>query len=198
MKNKVGFYLAGSAVLGSLLVGGVAFAQMPQAPGNGFGGEGMHRHMMGGDFGTTTPNGARPERGFGPNGRRGHATSTPQTMHAPFVGNGQPVIGGNVTAVSGSSLTVTNEGNTTYTVDATNATIKKGVATSTVASIAIGDSVLVQGTVQGTAVTASSIIDHGTKPAATSTPNSATARPKGFVGHFFGAVGGFFSHIFGF
>ncbi len=39
---------------------------------------------------------------------------------------------------------------TAYTVDATNATIFKNGATSTVASIATGDMVMVQGTVSGT------------------------------------------------
>ena len=107
-------------------------------------------------------------------------------------GNGEPIIGGSVTAVSGSALTVTTKTNVAYTVDASNATVIKNNATSSVSSIATGDGVIVQGTVQGTAVTASSVIDHGAVPAAAQ--SAQQAGPFGF----FGAVGGFFHRLFGF
>ena len=48
-------------------------------------------------------------------------------------GNGQPSIGGTVTAVNGNIVTITNPGNTSYTIDVTNAKITKAGATSTVA-----------------------------------------------------------------
>ncbi len=78
-----------------------------------------------------------------------------------------PAIAGKVTAESGNTLTVSglNFGSgkvstsTAYMVDATNATIHKGNATTTVAGIAIGDMVLVQGNVSGTNVAATVIID---------------------------------------
>ena len=115
--------------------------------------------------------------------------------HTPaIIGNGQPVIGGTVTAKSDTSLTVTNKSNVTYTVDTSSAKVTKtGFANATSTNITIGDTVIVQGTVQGTAVTATSIIDSGTLPATT---NGTTPAPvhRGL----FGLIGGFFSHMFGF
>jgi hypothetical protein len=115
----------------------------------------------------------------------------------------KPAAVGTVTAISGSTLTVTDkQSNATYTVDASNATITKvtaptattGTATTppakptettiSVSGIAVGDTVMVQGTVSGTSVTATKIVDgqmfdgrggfgggapHGPKPAAQGT-----------------------------
>ncbi len=120
-----------------------------------------------------------------------NASGTPTGAGTPFpVGNGRPVIGGNVTAVNGSSLTVTNAGTVTYTVDVASATITKaGVTGATTSNIAVGDSVIVQGTVNGSSVTASSVIDKGNIPAGTNIPVH-----RGF----FGIIGRFFAHLFGF
>ncbi|HTR18719.1 MAG TPA: DUF5666 domain-containing protein [Candidatus Paceibacterota bacterium] len=110
-----------------------------------------------------------------------------------FQGNGEPVIGGSITAVSGNTLTVTNKSNVTYTIDASGATILKGNATSSVADIATGDNVLVQGTVSGNTVTASSVIDQGVPK----TPSGNGFAPHG-IGGFFGVIGGLLQHLFGF
>jgi hypothetical protein len=110
-------------------------------------------------------------------------------------GNGQPVIGGAVTAISGNTLTVTNKSNVTYTVDTTNATIEKGNVASSTSAIAVGDNVIVQGTVNGNAVVASSVIDQ-TKPASTTTTTSGTTE-QSHQG-FFAGIGSFFARIFGF
>ncbi|HUX35564.1 MAG TPA: DUF5666 domain-containing protein [Candidatus Paceibacterota bacterium] len=110
-------------------------------------------------------------------------------------GNGQPVIGGAVTAINGSSLTITNKSNITYSVDASSAKVTKSGATSTLSSIATGDSVIVQGAVNGTSVTASSIVDQGN--AANAQAQSGNSAPKQHFG-FFGMIGGFFAHLFGF
>lgn len=107
-------------------------------------------------------------------------------------GNGQPVIAGTISAINGNTLTVGNPSKVTYTVDTTNATVNKNNATSTLASVAVGDNVVIQGAVNGTNVTASSIIDH-TAPAST----SANGKAKGHSG-FFGGIGNFFKHLFGF
>jgi hypothetical protein len=116
------------------------------------------------------------------------------TSPAPIItGNGQPVVGGSVTAESGSILTITNKSNVTYSVDATSATIEKGNAASTLSSVAVGDTVIVQGAVNGSSITASSVIDQGATPAAGST----APKPKGVMG-FFSGIGGFFAHLFGF
>lgn len=108
-------------------------------------------------------------------------------------GNGQPVVGGSVTAINGSILTITNKSNVTYTVDVTNAVVQKGRATSTPSAIAVGDSVTVQGAVNGSSITASSVIDQGV---ATNAEGSGD-KPGGMRGFFVG-IGGFFAHLFGF
>jgi hypothetical protein len=95
-----------------------------------------------------------------------------------------------VASVSGNTLTITNVSNVTYTVDASSAKIVKGNATSTISNISAGDRVIVQGAVNGTAITASSVVDQGIMPVATnSTQNN---------GGFFGAMGRFFHRMFGF
>jgi hypothetical protein len=130
-------------------------------------------------------------------GRRGmggkwSATSTPSTP--AITGNGQPVIGGAVTAISGDTLTVTNKSNVTYTVDVTSATVSKtGVTGATVSNISVGDNVVIQGSVSGNSVTASSVLDQGTAPS-----GSTGTNPSGPRGGVMGAIGGFFSHLFGF
>ncbi|MGD0976905.1 MAG: DUF5666 domain-containing protein [Minisyncoccia bacterium] len=126
-------------------------------------------------------------------GRIGKPGQTPVPL--PITGNGQPVIAGTISAISGSTLTVTNKSNITYTVDATNAKIVQGQNTITISSISVGDSVVIQGTVNGTSVTASSIIDqHAPTTTATSQPG---AKPNQNLG-FFGRIGNFFSKLFGF
>lgn len=129
--------------------------------------------------------------------RGGTATSTRPVgsgVGMGIQGDGQPVVGGAVTAISGSTLTITNKSNQTYSVNAATATIKKAGATTTVSSIVVGDTVLVQGAVNGTAITASSVIDEGV-PVTTGTPT--TTPPQGGHG-IFGGLGTFFKRLFGF
>jgi len=128
------------------------------------------------------------------NGEKPEKPDAPRMQ--PLTGNGQPIIGGNVTAITGNILTVLNKSNVTYTVDVSSTTVSKaGVTGATTSSIAVGDSLIVQGTINGTSVTASSVIDQGTLP--TSSDESKTAKPEA-RGGFMGAIGGFFSHMFGF
>jgi hypothetical protein len=109
-------------------------------------------------------------------------------------GNGQPVVGGIVATIDGTLLTITNVSNVTYMVDASSATVIKNNATSTLSNVTVGDQIIVQGTVNGNSIVASSIIDQE-KPSemASSTPASGN---RG--GGFFGAIKGFFHKIFGF
>lgn len=248
MKNKLGVFLTGSMLLGSLFLAGTAFAQTPPQNGNWSG----HTGAKPGVFGSVTAiNGSTltiDSKGFGKSatettysvdasnatvtkagsastlgsvsvgdmvmvqgtvngtsvtatavrdgmmpgmqGHMGHGTSTP--MGGFPQGNGQPVVGGSVTAINGSTLTITNKSNVTYSIDATSATVTKAGATSTLSSVAVGDNVLVQGAVNGNAVTASSIIDQGSS-AKTNTSGSTHG-----MGGFLGAIGGFFHHLFGF
>jgi hypothetical protein len=132
-----------------------------------------------------------PQRGMRGQGDNG------QGQPLPMQGNGQPVIGGSVTAVSGSTLSVqTAQGQITYSVDASSATVRKGNATSTVSSVAVGDKVVVQGTVNGTSVVASSVIDQGSVSAGQPAGDGNENHPG--LGGFFGALGGLFHRLFGF
>ncbi len=108
-------------------------------------------------------------------------------------GNGQPVVAGSVTSVTGSSIVITNKSNVSYTIDATNAKFTKGgVTAATISNVAVGDTLVVQGTINGTSVVASTVIDQAAKPAASGTEGKEM--PHGF----FGGIGQFFSHLFGF
>ncbi len=69
-----------------------------------------------------------------------------------------PHVGGEITAVNGSTLTVTGRDGTTYTVNAANATVMKEGAASTLTSLAVGEHVHVKGTLDGTTVTAESVM----------------------------------------
>lgn len=118
----------------------------------------------------------------------------PSKPKAPaFEGNGQPVVGGTVSEIRGSTLTITNKGNVTYSIDGSNATVVEKGATSTISSIAVGDGVVVQGAVNGTSVTATTILDQGARPTDSSTNNG---EPHGHG--ILGAIGGFFHNLFGF
>lgn len=120
-------------------------------------------------------------------------------MPAGITGSGQPLVGGAVTSVTGSTIVITNKSAVSYTIDATNAKFTKvGVTTPTVANIVIGDTLLVQGAVNGTAVTATSIIDQGVVPAAPSAATNTTQKVTTEHRGFFGGIGHFFSGIFGF
>jgi len=127
-----------------------------------------------------------------PNPRKGEndKSGDKQNALAMLQGNGQPVIAGTISVISGSTLTVTNKSNITYSVDVTNSKIFAGSASSTVSNLKVGDSVVVQGAVSGTSITASTVIDQ-TKPASDN-GNQPNAK------NFFGGIKQFFSHLFGF
>lgn len=96
-------------------------------------------------------------------------------------GNGQPIVAGTISAISGSTITITNSSNITYIIDATSAKILQGKNTILLSGVKIGDSIIVQGTVSGTSVIASTIIDTNSKHFG-----------------FFGSMGQFFKRLFGF
>ena len=121
----------------------------------------------------------------------GNETNNGANQTLPFTGNGQPIVAGTVSSINGSTLTITNKSNVSYTVDATNAKIVQGQTTITVSNIVVGDSVVVQGTINGNTVTASNIID---QKVTTTTTGTTTQPNRGF----FGSIGSFFSRLFGF
>jgi hypothetical protein len=113
-------------------------------------------------------------------------------------GNGQPIVAGKVTAISGSTITITNTSNVTYTIDATSAKfVVGGVASPTISNIAVGNNVVVQGTVNGNSVIASSIIDQKAKTTVGEVSPGSPKSEKG-MGGFMKGVGDFFKHMFGF
>lgn len=113
-------------------------------------------------------------------------------------GNGEPVVAGKVTAVSGNNISISNASNLTYTIDATNAKFNvRGQTAPTISNISVGDQVIAQGTVNGTAVTASLVIDQG----AGNQNNNSQGENRGGQGNGFGligSIGNFFKHLFGF
>ncbi len=89
-------------------------------------------------------------------------TSTAPTMPQHMMGHAPLGNDGTVTAVNGTSITMTeeaNEGGAAYTVDATGATIMKAGAAGQLSDIKVGDTIFVTGTVNGTKVTATAISD---------------------------------------
>ncbi len=78
------------------------------------------------------------------------ASSTPNQIQ----GNGEPVVAGTISAISGNTITVSNKSNVTYTVDATNAKVLVGNSTSAIANLKVGDAVVIQGTVNGNSIAA--------------------------------------------
>lgn len=98
----------------------------------------------------TTLTATKIMNGFGGKGMMGMG---PGGQH----GRGAGVMG-TVSAVSGNTVTVTNSNGTTYTIDATNAKVTKMVDLN-VSDIKVGDTIGAQGTVSGTSVTASHIMD---------------------------------------
>lgn len=121
-----------------------------------------------------------------------------------------PGIVGQVTAISGSMITMTEVGPTAtatvaYTVDATNAIVLKNAVTSSLSGIAIGDRILVQGLVIGTSITAVQVMDG---PSAIRPPTSTAWEAENHLSGsgastpqhegFFGWIGGFFASIWNF
>jgi hypothetical protein len=93
----------------------------------------------------------------------------PGAGYGGFMGGGRmgggmgrmPGIAGKVTAIDGTNITVqgARNGATSYNVNASNATVRKNNATSSVSAIVVGDTIMVRGTVSGTSVTATNIFD---------------------------------------
>ena len=107
----------------------------------------------------------------------------PSTQPA-IEGNGQPVVAGLVTVISGNIITITNK-SVTYTINATSAKIViNGVVSPTISNITVGDNLIIQGTVNGTSVAATSVIDQ-----------KAKIKPQSGL---MGSVVNFFKHLFGF
>lgn len=109
-------------------------------------------------------------------------------------GNGQPIVVGTISAITGSTITITNSSNVTYTIDATNAKIVQGKNIVVFAVLKVGDTILVQGTVNGTAIVASTIIDQ----AKVANNQQGNKEGKQNSRGFFRSIGDWFRRLFGF
>lgn len=82
--------------------------------------------------------------------------------HAPLGGDG------NVTAINGTTITMqeeANEGGASYVVDASQATVTNNGVNAALSDVKVGDKIFVQGTTNGTNVTATSIsLGHPGRP----------------------------------
>ncbi|MDE2041232.1 MAG: hypothetical protein KGI59_02525 [Patescibacteria group bacterium] len=144
---------------------------------------------------TTIRDGLVMMRGRGPGWTPGSIANGGPGGLPSIQGNGQPVVAGTVSGVSGTTFTITTSSNTGYTIDASTAQIVKNNASSTVSAISNGDYVIVQGAVNGSSITASSVIDGPSQNS--NTPPVPGIHPGGGLG-FFGSIGNFFRHLFGF
>ncbi len=107
-------------------------------------------------------------------------------------GSGEPIVAGKITAISGNTITISNKAST-YAIDASSAKfVVKGVTSATISNISVGDSVVVQGAINGTSVTASSVINEKTAS------SSTTSKVGGFFGGMMGGITNFFRRLFGF
>lgn len=114
-----------------------------------------------------------------------------------MMGNGQPVVAGKVSFVNGGTFTLVTAASTTYSVDATNAVFKQGMSTTTIASLSVGDYVVVQGTVNGSSVVATSIMEPARMMESRDEEQQQQQQQPRERG-FFSGIGGFFRGIFGF
>ncbi len=81
-------------------------------------------------------------------------TASETHAHAPIGGDGV------VSSISGTTIVMSeeaNEGNASYAVDASKATVTNRGAAATLADIKVGDKIFVQGAVSGTSVSATSV-----------------------------------------
>jgi hypothetical protein len=118
--------------------------------------------------------------------KQNDGSDTPQIQ-----GNGQPVIAGTISSISSSTVVVSNKAGATYSVDATNAKIQqKGNQSASISSLKVGDSVVVQGAVNGNNIVATTIIDGQV--------NAGENSSQSHLSNLFSGIGRFFRSLFGF
>lgn len=94
------------------------------------------------------------------------------TQHRPLGAGERPAVIGSISSISGTTITVVSKGprngslgtTASYTVDVSSAKILKAAAgaapvESSVSALSVGDMVAVQGTISGTTVTATEVVD---------------------------------------
>lgn len=86
-------------------------------------------------------------------------TGTASTATHALRNNG---VAGTIASINGNTITLTGKNGTTYTIDASAATVSQ-ISTINVSGLSVGNTIMVGGTVNGTSVTAKSIAS-GTMP----------------------------------
>ncbi len=132
----------------------------------------------------------RPGLGIANGNKNGQKNNTNQIQ-----GNKQPVVMGTVSMINGSTIIITNNNNVQYTIDVTNAKILKNNATTTILGIAKGDSVFVQGTINGTSSITASMVFVAQNKLANQAENQPIKQEQNKS--IFTTIGNFFSHLFG-
>lgn len=126
--------------------------------------------------------------------------------------SGEPIVAGKVLTINNNVLAITNEGKIAYNINFSRAIIVKGNVGTSAADIAVGDYLLVQGTVNGAAVAASLIIDQSIVGGTASSTGSQTIssqtigtqtieiqpEPEIATNDVWGSIGGFFLNLFSF
>lgn len=111
----------------------------------------------------------------------GAATQSVTTKMGNWFKDAKPHVGGEITAINGTTLTIqgfsrdgmkngmrndaqknagqnsTQKNETTYTIDASQATFEKNGTAATLSTFAVGDRVMIEGTLNGTSVVATKI-----------------------------------------
>lgn len=97
------------------------------------------------------------------------------------LGHTAPTAFGKITAINGTSITIVGKSNTTYTVDAANAKILKGKnKAAALSDLAVNNMIVVEGTLNGTTITATSIRVGGPRGVEGGKPSIMA--PKGVMG----------------
>lgn len=132
------------------------------------------------------------------------STSSQNSVHSFIkhmkgaLGQTAPTAFGKITAITGTSITIVGKSNTTYSVDATNAKITKGKNTAaTLSDLAVGNMIVVEGTLNGTTVSATAIRIGGPRGVEGGKPSMMA--PKGVMGTVSTVTGTNFtvaSHVF--
>jgi hypothetical protein len=120
-----------------------------------------------------------------------------ETASGISTGTGEPVVMGKVTDIdeSDGKIEIANNNSVTYEIDLSDAKITKDGKTITISDISEDDVVLVQGTIDGNDVTASSLSVQSEKGNSQSNDdNNLNGQKTGF----FHKIGNFFSKFFGF
>ena len=118
-----------------------------------------------------------------------------QSIASNFSGNREPVIAGILTSKNGNSFVITTRSGIVYTIDVTSAKIMlTGNSAGTITDLQNGDSLVVEGTVGGSAVVATTVFDEKSLQPSSSSTIPLHAERENISSR----VGGFFKKLFGF